>query len=40
MFESGSDRDDNISETQVGELYRRIGPLKVKNDSSVRRLGK
>ncbi|WP_281352685.1 hypothetical protein [Skermanella pratensis] len=40
MFESGSDRDDKISETQVGELYRWIDPLKVKNDFPVRRLGK
>jgi transposase-like protein len=32
VFESGSDRDDKISETQVGELYRQIGQLKVEND--------
>jgi hypothetical protein len=29
VFESGSDRDDKTSETQVGELYRQIGQLKV-----------
>ena len=39
VFESG-DRDDKISETQVGELYRQIGQLKVENDFLARRLGK
>jgi transposase len=36
VFESGSDRDDKTSE--VGELYRQIGQLKVENDFL--RLGK
>jgi transposase len=40
VFESGSDRDDKISEPQVGELYRQIGQLKVENDFLARRLGK
>src|SRR5215217_6564194 len=40
VFESGSDRDDKISETQVGELYRQIGQRKVENDFLARRLGK
>ena len=45
VFESGGDREDNdregkISETQVGELYRQIGQLKVENDFLARRLGK
>ena len=40
VFESGGDRDDKISETQVGELYRQIGQLKVENDFLARRLGK
>jgi hypothetical protein len=31
---------DKISETQVGELYRQIGQLKVENDFLARRLGK
>ena len=38
VFESGSDRDDKISE--VSELYRQIGQLKVENDFLARRLGK
>ena len=38
VFENGSDRDDKISEIQVGELYRQIGQLKVENDFL--RLGK
>ena len=38
MFESGSDREDKTSE--VGELYRQIGQLKVENDFFARRLGK
>jgi transposase len=40
VFESGSDREDKISEVQVGELYRQIGQLKVENDFLARRLGK
>ena len=40
MFENGGDREDKISETQVGELYRQIGQLKVENDFLARRLGK
>jgi transposase len=36
VFENGSDRDDKTSE--VGELYRPIGQLKVENDFL--RLGK
>src|SRR3954454_19275818 len=32
VFESGSKREDKTSETQVGELYRQIGQLKVEND--------
>ena len=45
VFESGSDRDDKISEVQVSEvqvseLYRQIGQLKVENDFLARRLGK
>ena len=40
VFENGSECDDKISETQVGELYRQIGPLKVENDFLARRLGK
>jgi transposase-like protein len=32
VFESGSDRDDQTNEIQVGELYRQIGRLKVEND--------
>src|SRR4029450_12254497 len=40
VFENGSERDDKISETQVGELYRQIGQLKVENDFLARRLGK
>ena len=40
VFESGSDREDKTSETQVGELYRQIGQLKVENDFLARRLGK
>ena len=40
VFESGSDRDDKISEIQVGEFYRQIGQLKVENDFLARRLGK
>ena len=40
VFESGGDREDKISEVQVGELYRQIGQLKVENDFLARRLGK
>ena len=40
VFESSSERDDKISEVQVGELYRQIGQLKVENDFLARRLGK
>jgi transposase-like protein len=40
VFESGSEREDKITEVQVGELYRQIGPLKVENDFLARRLGK
>ena len=40
VFENASDRDDKISEIQVGELYRQIGQLKVENDFLARRLGK
>ncbi len=32
VFESGGDREDKTSETQIGELYRQIGQLKVEND--------
>src|SRR3954465_1673130 len=38
VFENGSERDDKTNETQVGELYRQIGQLKVENDFL--RLGK
>ena len=38
VFENGSDREDKISETQVGELYRQIGQLKVENDFLARQL--
>ena len=40
VFENGSERDDKISEVQVGELYRQIGQLKVENEFLARRLGK
>jgi transposase len=40
VFGNGSECDDKISETQVGELYRQIGQLKVENDFLARRLGK
>src|SRR3954453_13796949 len=32
VFESGGERDDKISETQVGELYAQIAHVKVEND--------
>jgi len=32
VFESGADREDKVSEAQVGELYRQIGQMKVEND--------
>jgi putative transposase len=38
VFESGSDREDKTSETQVGDLYRQIDQLKVENDFLARRL--
>lgn len=39
VFESGADREDKVSDAQVGELYRQIGQLKVENDFLAKRLG-
>lgn len=42
VFESGdsADKADQATETQVNELYRQIGQLKVENDFLAKRLGR
>src|SRR3954453_13307611 len=38
VFEGGSDREDKTSETQVGALYRQIGPQSVETGFSAGQL--
>jgi transposase len=40
VFKNGTDREDQTTEAQVGELYRQIGQLKVERDFLAKRLGK
>jgi transposase len=40
VFENGTEREDQTTEAQVGDLYRQIGQLKVERDFLAKRLGK